>query len=365
MIASKRPCFFCEKAGVACEPKRPCQRCVKSGFGSVCALQDGQARPKRDRPAESSTATSSSSPLSIDCSVSAPTAATAKSCKLSLAQHGNQSLSLAASPNAFARRNMPELFKNRALDDYQMYLLNELFKLKAEQSRLNREVDLLKTQNEELRKLHQDKALISSSNDIATVIFDLTKNPASVMTADKVFCDMIGCDMDEVLGSSWQKFVHPDYLERSIQILFGKAKTENVIEFEQIYKRSDGAIVYTFDTHTIFFNTEQKPVADYVTIRIKHILPSPQSNSHIPIAVPPPALTYPTYENTNANQSESPEQPSPSIKPMSPDAELTPSPLPSESPWQDELELNMMDTLPIEPSPLDSEILEIFGNPDA
>lgn len=166
---------------------------------------------------------------------------------------------------------------------------------------------------------------------------------------------------DEVLGSSWQKFVHPDYLERSLQILFGKAKTENIIEFEQIYKRKDGAIVHTFDTHTIFFNTDQKPVADYVTIRIKHILPSPEANATaMSISAPPPALTYLAYTNSQPSPVHSPDSMStPSIKPLSPDAVMVPSPLSAVSPWQDELELEM-DTLPLEPAPLDSEMLEMF-----
>jgi len=113
-------------------------------------------------------------------------------------------------------------------------------------------------------------------SDKAWVIYDLTKLPPTVRTANSTFCKMLGYEMNEVIGQPWKKFVHPDYYERALQILSARRMNNSLhqpIEFEQVYVHKNGGVFLTIDSHTIVI-LEGQPVSDVVSIRLA---PAPAS----------------------------------------------------------------------------------------
>lgn len=108
----------------------------------------------------------------------------------------------------------------------------------------------------------------------------------------------------------WHKFIHPDYLERTLSILSQRSLRDSSITFEQVYKHKDGGSFATIDSHTIFFSKEQ-PVSDLVFITLKPSaarLPSPSSRPHTyllteatePQAPPQPYSPQPAYPSASA-----------------------------------------------------------------
>src|SRR5262249_38836827 len=117
-------------------------------------------------------------------------------------------------------------------EDLNLVLLNELRELKQNQRRLHDELQRLQAgearaaehhTNSHAPQLHHplhhvptgalQKAATSVAQpavqDKAVVIYDLTKFPATVKTANETFCRMLGYELHEVLGQPWTKFVHP------------------------------------------------------------------------------------------------------------------------------------------------------------
>jgi len=90
------------------------------------------------------------------------------------------------------------------------------------------------------------------------------------MNCNETFCHMLGYNQDEVIGSSWHKFVHPLYIERAFEILKPHMtpranKLNDGVKFEQVYQTKSGETIRTEDTHTIFFK-DGKPETNLVTI---------------------------------------------------------------------------------------------------
>lgn len=84
--------------------------------------------------------------------------------------------------------------------------MEELKRLKEEQRKLNEEILALKIQNMNLTNKLESSLLQTCTQPVyfsnfidqsqkAMVVFDLTKNPAIVLTANDIFCKMLGYDM--------------------------------------------------------------------------------------------------------------------------------------------------------------------------
>jgi hypothetical protein len=67
------------------------------------------------------------------------------------------------------------------------------------------------------------------------VVFDLTTKPATVMSATDNFCKMMGYAMHEVTGMPWHKFIHPNYIDRTMNI-FNQTNLNTTVQFSQVYK---------------------------------------------------------------------------------------------------------------------------------
>jgi len=103
------------------------------------------------------------------------------------------------------------------------------------------------------------------------VVYDLTRKPAVVQSANGAFCRMLGYTTEEAHGASWHKFVYPPYVERALQILTphltpkDKYGTPAAVSFEQVYQHKNGNLVRTVDSHNIFF-VDGQPASDVITV---------------------------------------------------------------------------------------------------
>ncbi len=126
------------------------------------------------------------------------------------------------------------------------------------------------------------------ATDRAMVVFDLIKSPAIVLTANEHFCQLFGYKLEEVIGMPWKKFIHPDYLERTTAILRQK-NLQAAIQFTQVYRNSEGMTFVALDTHSFFFGNHGTPRADLVTVQplqpsLQTALPSPASRHYWPVS---------------------------------------------------------------------------------
>lgn len=262
---SKRPlrhaCYSCQRAHAFCDQERPCGRCVKAGIGAMCF--DTEMKKRGRKPANE----------------------TARQRALQDAVHDGR-LTL---PQRSGMQRIENISSQEVSpEDLNLVLLNELRELKANQRRLHEELQRLKANELNSMPYEQSTALQKASaataapppvNDKAIVIYDLTKLPATVKTANETFCRMLGYDMQEVLGQPWTKFVHPAYHERVKQI-FNTRPLSTIIEFDLVYRHRNGGLFSTFDSHTIIFAADGTPVSDLVAIKL---------NPH-PMAAPSPVL---------------------------------------------------------------------------
>eukprot|EP01103_Thecamoeba_quadrilineata_P021449 TRINITY_DN986_c0_g1_i4.p1 TRINITY_DN986_c0_g1~~TRINITY_DN986_c0_g1_i4.p1 ORF type:complete len:335 (-),score=67.08 TRINITY_DN986_c0_g1_i4:107-1111(-) len=173
-----------------------------------------------------------------------------------------------------------------------MYILNELVKIKNDHQRLSEEMSQIKEQ-------HWSPFSTSEQHPQAFILFDLTKKPASVLTADGTFCQMLGYEMEEVVGAPWQKFVHPDYCDRALNI-FSSTALNTSIQMDQVYRHKNGAIVFATDVHNFLLGTNRQPVSDFVCVRLHSRLPSP--NMFLDKGVVYPALTYSDQQPNGSDQ---------------------------------------------------------------
>jgi PAS domain S-box-containing protein len=52
-----------------------------------------------------------------------------------------------------------------------------------------------------------------ADNQQPMVIFDLSRTPPVVLTANHKFCQLFGYALEEVIGVPWKQFIHSDYIE--------------------------------------------------------------------------------------------------------------------------------------------------------
>jgi len=150
------------------------------------------------------------------------------------------------------------------------FLLEEIAKLRDQQSKLCEDIISLRNSNSQLvttleKYTSMDPNYKPPELKKAMVMFDLTKTPAVVLTANDSFCQILGYQMNEVIGAPWQKFIHPDYLKRTLDILTKTSPNDPTCMFEQMYKHKAGPMFAGCDTHTIFF-AAGNPVSDLVSI---------------------------------------------------------------------------------------------------
>jgi len=164
---------------------------------------------------------------------------------------------------------------------YQMtvnqYLLQEIQKLRADQMRISDELLAIKLENMRLSAqvkqlpgtLSRPSRMIPPPDKASgpMVVFDLTSKPATVMTANDKFAEMLGYKTSDVLHRPWHLFIHPDFVQRTMNLL-GK-NTDSSITFDQVYKTASGEKIATRDTHNLLYDSG-RPIADIV-----HILPLP------------------------------------------------------------------------------------------
>jgi PAS domain S-box-containing protein len=133
----------------------------------------------------------------------------------------------------------------------------------------------------------QDKAFSGWLSEKAMVVFDLSKNPAVVLTCNDAFCRLFGYQMENVIGMAWKKFIDQSYFERTMSILLqnnGAANRQtSSIQFMQVYKAGNGSTFVALDTHTFLYGTTG-PRADLVTITpVQADHPNPSDQSFWPV----------------------------------------------------------------------------------
>eukprot|EP01097_Dermamoeba_algensis_P011033 TRINITY_DN839_c0_g1_i1.p1 TRINITY_DN839_c0_g1~~TRINITY_DN839_c0_g1_i1.p1 ORF type:complete len:607 (+),score=108.15 TRINITY_DN839_c0_g1_i1:76-1821(+) len=322
----KIPCFFCQKNNVFCTGERPCAQCKLTGKEKACFdLQPNGKRPATplslnvtslasiasllNTPANSKKSPTSNSNFSTGASF----ATTASSSNYSSVLNTQTAFHATVSPTSSSNMTKPTFTpkismvhaplseaKDRLMNDINVFLLNELRQYKSEVDTLKEELINLKKENESLSNklknaeqsnfqrsfssainflfskstepvksnLLASQKLINQSTEKPMVVFDLTKGPATVMTANDAFCKFLGYTMNEVNGASWQKFVHPEYIEKALNIFGSRKNTSNVIEFDLVYRAKDGTLYHTLDTHTIFSGPDGSKLSDVVSITL-------------------------------------------------------------------------------------------------
>jgi len=319
---TRKACFNCKNAHACCNDERPCSRCVKLGMGKICFDTEGKKRgrkPKVPRLEKSNSALIVPLPV-IGASKSAPeptTPSTPSTPITSLTPSAsaivvppiitspapivkNGKVLIHATPNTHVRpkstgtpKPSPAIKKptiktqekkERSVAEINRLLMNEIKELKSDQRKLYEELRALKETNQRGNSTTRTKSTTQPGTAVpsqsvetpiinqvkAVVIFDLTKSIPAVMNCNETFCHMLGYNQDEVIGSSWHKFVHPLYIERAFEILKPHMtpranKLNDGVKFEQVYQTKSGETIRTEDTHTIFFK-DGKPETNLVTI---------------------------------------------------------------------------------------------------
>jgi len=310
-------CFLCEKSNAECDANRPCARCVKLGTPQMCTLNYS---PSASFITKSSTSNVTNIPVksvpnnqqisvspilqpqtsiqntnSHQVPVSTPISPLATNSNLVTNPTPNQSHlvditfedkqeTINKPQTSVQSRNIGPINSSQTrttveAPGYQMninsFMMTELKKLKEDQQRLQDELLAMKISNMKLNTKFESLSMpkrsdyyISGINPTsAMVVFDLTKNPAIVLTTNETFCKMVGYEMKDVLGCAWHKFIPAEYIDRTMNKLSQRNLKDSVIQFDQVYKHKDAGIFPALDTHTIFF-ANGKPVSDLVFITL-------------------------------------------------------------------------------------------------
>eukprot|EP00029_Vermamoeba_vermiformis_P005743 TRINITY_DN2079_c0_g1_i1.p1 TRINITY_DN2079_c0_g1~~TRINITY_DN2079_c0_g1_i1.p1 ORF type:complete len:581 (-),score=205.72 TRINITY_DN2079_c0_g1_i1:79-1821(-) len=349
--AVPQACFLCLKEGGECDLQRPCGRCKGLNVPHMCfGVELNQKTPH-------STAHSTTSTTPKDDKLG-PYGVNKKRKRADLSveiqTYGNMT---PQSPSNNSISQPPPIgpgFETKEdMMKINVFLMQEIRKIKQDQLRMQDEVSYLRHQNDvlidKLNKLSvsglnnlppptPSPALPAGSNqsqnsaanagnrvegsmaqmlatDRAMVVFDLIKSPAIVLTANEHFCQLFGYKLEEVIGMPWKKFIHPDYLERTTAILRQK-NLQAAIQFTQVYRNSEGMTFVALDTHSFFFGNHGTPRADLVTVQplqpsLQTALPSPASRHYWPVSgstqgtlagQPPSALPNASGQNMSQQQ---------------------------------------------------------------
>jgi PAS domain S-box-containing protein len=352
-------CFLCLKEGGECDLQRPCGRCKGLNVPHMCfGVELNQKTPHSGTAHSHSAASAPNSSTPKDDKLG-PYGANKKRKRADLSveiqTYGNMT---PQSPNNNSISAPPPIgpgFETKEdMMKINVFLMQEIRKIKQDQLRMQDEVSYLRHQNDvlidKLNKLSvsgsinnlppptPNAALPAGSNaapnsatsahnrvegsmaqmlatDRAMVVFDLIKSPAIVLTANEHFCQLFGYKLEEVIGMPWKKFIHPDYLERTTAILRQK-NLQAAIQFTQVYRNSEGMTFVALDTHSFFFGNHGTPRADLVTVQplqpsLQTALPSPASRHYWPVSgstqgtlagQPPSALPNASGANVSQQQ---------------------------------------------------------------
>jgi len=111
------------------------------------------------------------------------------------------------------------------------------------------------------------------------VVYDLSKNTATVLTANQTFCKMIGYELNEVVGMPWTEFIPQEAALHTMNTILQQKNLSSVIQLEQVYKHRTGGLFATRDTHTILFGGDGVPISDVVTLQLPDSTETDRSSS--------------------------------------------------------------------------------------
>eukprot|EP01126_Amoeba_proteus_P058293 TRINITY_DN7505_c0_g3_i1.p1 TRINITY_DN7505_c0_g3~~TRINITY_DN7505_c0_g3_i1.p1 ORF type:complete len:294 (+),score=47.10 TRINITY_DN7505_c0_g3_i1:94-975(+) len=97
------------------------------------------------------------------------------------------------------------------------------------------------------------------------IIFDVSRDPPVVITANNKFCEIFGYTIQEIRGVSFTNFVHPHYVDYSIT----KIKQEYLkpsLSFQQVYVTKTGKVMVSQDCHSFFLGDDGVNLIDFVTV---------------------------------------------------------------------------------------------------
>mmetsp|Transcript_13957 Transcript_13957/g.55073 ORF Transcript_13957/g.55073 Transcript_13957/m.55073 type:complete len:343 (-) Transcript_13957:58-1086(-) len=269
---AEQSCFLCEKAGPGvaadCNGQRPCNRCLQLGIPHMCVSATVAPAPR------------------------------AQSSAVAPAQPDQQQI------NQYFLAEIQRM--QRAHEE--MY--NEITQLKKEKQDLSNELEKVKSSQRELTyatSAAHSAAIAAHSAAVGTgplgtvangpeppmVVYTFVGGSAKVLTANAIFCSMLGYTMEEVLEADWKKFIQPEYVLR-VQDLGTSMPSGNQIVISQCYVHKSGAVFWTKDSMTIFRDSEGKPSTALVTVQMaSRPTMNPTAPAFAPIAPKQlPTLTY-------------------------------------------------------------------------
>jgi len=325
----KKPsCFLCSKDGMECDGVQPCSRCKALNTPHMCiginpiSYTSSATTSYPNGPGHSAASRQSEKKRKRNDGTSVPVSV--KSLQ-----------TYKQFPPETSNPPTPSNTQSNMSDQPQInqYLLAEFRKMKQDQVRLHEELQRLKEQNESLSrnfnallkcKIKENPYQLVNPADLQSqqqgkpmVVFDLVKKTPSILTANQPFCKLFGYKMNEVIGMPWNKFIHPDHIERTMNILSNQQKLNWAIQFVQVYRNKEGHSFVTLDSHTFFIGSNG-PRADLVTIT-----PLPMEDSGVP------AVTEGNYWQNlnNNNNSTTPTSTSNTVKvqPLSPTTTIEPA----------------------------------------
>eukprot|EP00012_Vannella_robusta_P012156 CAMPEP_0206192788 /NCGR_PEP_ID=MMETSP0166-20121206/6165_1 /ASSEMBLY_ACC=CAM_ASM_000260 /TAXON_ID=95228 /ORGANISM="Vannella robusta, Strain DIVA3 518/3/11/1/6" /LENGTH=261 /DNA_ID=CAMNT_0053609347 /DNA_START=313 /DNA_END=1098 /DNA_ORIENTATION=- len=150
--------------------------------------------------------------------------------------------------------------------------------MKLENTKLKNKVEKLKTQTSNL--VINAESSPKDLDDLPIVVYDLKHQPPIVQTANPIFCGMLGYTMAEVIGKPWQNFIHPDFVQRTVEAL-ERASYNQKIQRIQCYKHKQSGYFLTNDSYHIFCDVHDKPLSAIVTIR-----PEQETTRAVPMNYP-------------------------------------------------------------------------------
>jgi len=118
---------------------------------------------------------------------------------------------------------------------------------------------------------HSYPGTVPNPSEQPMVVYNVTKNTAIVLTANSTFCELLGYELDEVIGLSWTEFIPPYAIAKTMALLRQTSRnpqSRGIITVDQVYKHTGGGIFNSIDTHTILFGKDGHPISDIVVLSL-------------------------------------------------------------------------------------------------
>jgi len=358
---SERSCFLCQKDMVVCDEKTPCSRCIYKGVPHMCYSTSVASKP-----------TSTNNPFLSSHNIFNNNNSNNNNNVNNNGNNGNNNInnnnnnnnnnkgtklnnSNSSPVNNNNNSNNNNNFNNSSSD--MKLLISEIRELKDGQKKIYDELIYLKEKNEKLESINESllsklslllttnennntisNRLQSQHHSIHTdssisypkgfsemveyqnpksifIVIDLQKNPPTVINCSKSFGQLLGYTQNELIGLPWTQIIHPSSIENATNIFNQRTSSQakGSIEITQVYKHRDGAVFTTLDTHTLFFDSDGRPISDIVIINlinpdvvdvfknpsIKYLKNSSSASIALMDDSSPP--TTPLYSNQNNN----------------------------------------------------------------